>query len=71
MLPQRGVTTGWRGGVGPPCWGQCRGASDRSQLGALPVTGVGDWLILLLSLHQVSLTLTDDPPPTLMNHPLL
>ena len=34
---------------------------------------MGDWLVLLLFLHQVSLTLTDDPtpylddlPPTLM-----
>ena len=30
----------------------------------------GDWLILLLSLLQASLALTNDPPPTLMTHPL-
>ena len=34
------------------------------------LTGVEDWLILLLSLHQVSLTLTDEPTPYLDDPPL-
>ena len=49
----------------------CRQLSECLVPSVVPSTGggVGDWLVLLLSLHQVSLTLTDDPPPTLMTPP--
>ena len=38
MLAQRGVAMGGRSGAGPLCCGQYRDASERSQLGALPLT---------------------------------
>ena len=45
------------------CWqhSECLMSSVVSSTGG----GVGDWLVLLLSLHQVSLTLINDPTPYL------